>query len=127
MVRDRYKRQLARLGADTTVLDDTKDLLSPKMLTIGFARRFATYKRATLIFRNPDRLAAILNNPEMPIQLVFAGKAHQADTAGKELVKTIAKLMDDPRFKGKLVFIEDYNMRTRRNRRRKGWCPRRSS
>jgi len=114
VVRDRYKRQLARLGADTTVLDDTKDLLSPKMLTIGFARRFATYKRATLIFRNPDRLAAILNNPEMPIQLVFAGKAHQADTAGKELVKTIAKLMDDPRFKGKLVFIEDYNMNVAR-------------
>lgn len=114
LVRQRTCRQLARLGADSTVLDETENLLKPEVLTIGFARRFATYKRATLLFRDLDRLDALINNPQQPIQLVFAGKAHQADTAGKELVKTIARLMQDKRFKNKLVFIEDYNMNVAR-------------
>ncbi|MFA5161546.1 MAG: alpha-glucan family phosphorylase [Elusimicrobiales bacterium] len=114
VVRARYKKQLARQGADVTVLEQTDKLLDPKALTIGFARRFATYKRATLIFRDPDRLAAILNNPAMPVQLIFAGKAHQADTQGKEFVKHIVRLMADKRFAGKLIFVEDYNMNVAR-------------
>lgn len=108
--RGRYRRQLKRLGADVTILEEVDKMLDPKVLTIGFARRFATYKRATLLFRDVDRIARILNNPARPVQLVFAGKAHQADTEGKELVKFIAKLTNDERFKGKLIFIEDYNM-----------------
>ncbi|MDD2772588.1 MAG: alpha-glucan family phosphorylase [Elusimicrobiales bacterium] len=114
LIRGRYKRQLARQGADVTVLDEADRILDPKLLTIGFARRFATYKRATLLFRDLDRLAAIINNPAMPVQLVFAGKAHQADVHGKEFVKYIARLMSDPRFKGKLIFVEDYNMNVAR-------------
>lgn len=114
MARARYKRQLQRLGADVTVLEAVERMLDPKTLTIGFARRFATYKRANLIFRDLDRLARIVNNPQRPIQLVFGGKAHQADTLGKELVKFIARLMDDERFKGKLLFVEDYNMNVAR-------------
>ncbi|MFA6584163.1 MAG: alpha-glucan family phosphorylase [Elusimicrobiaceae bacterium] len=114
LVRQRYTRQLKRLGADVTVLEESSKILDPKVLTIGFARRFATYKRATLMFRDLDRLARVINNPERPIQLVFAGKAHQADTLGKELIKFIVKLMDDPRFKGKLLFLEDYNMNVAR-------------
>jgi starch phosphorylase len=114
LIRSRYKRQLARQGSDVTVLDEVANILDPNVLTIGFARRFATYKRATLLFRDLDRLAAIINNPKMPVQLVFAGKAHQADVHGKEFVKAIAKLMTDPRFKGKLIFVEDYNMNVAR-------------
>lgn len=114
LVRERVRRQLHRLGADHTVVDETSQMLDPNVLTIGFARRFATYKRANLIFRNLDRLAEILNNPKMPVQLVFAGKAHQADSFGKELVKSVARLMSDKRFKNRLVFVEDYNMNVAR-------------
>ncbi|MCX5782845.1 MAG: alpha-glucan family phosphorylase [Elusimicrobia bacterium] len=114
LVRSRMGRQLLRMGSDVTVLEEAKKILNPDVLTIGFARRFATYKRATLIFKNIDRLVEILNNPKMPVQLIFAGKAHQADVAGKELVKFIVRLMSDARFKNKLVFVEDYNMNVAR-------------
>jgi starch phosphorylase len=85
-------------------------LLEPDVLTIGFARRFATYKRATLIFSDPDRLAAILTNPEMPVQLIFAGKAHPADDAGKRLIQEIFWRSLDPRFEGRIAFAEDYDI-----------------
>jgi len=114
LVRARIKRQLARQGADVTVLNETAKLLDPKVLTIGFARRFATYKRATLIFRDIERLAAMIANAKMPLQIVFAGKAHQADSQGKELIKFILGLTDDERFRGKIVFVEDYNMNVAR-------------
>jgi len=83
----------------------------PDVLTIGFARRFATYKRATLLFSDLDRLAAIVNNPERPVQFIFAGKAHPADTAGQELIKQIIDISKQERFLGKIIFIPGYDIR----------------
>jgi len=80
------------------------------VLTLGFARRFATYKRATLLFRDMDRLARILTNPEHPVQLIFAGKAHPADEGGKKLIQDIYLKARDPRFGGRIAFVEDYEM-----------------
>lgn len=111
MTRTRIKRQLKRQGFDVMTVNKASHVLKPDVLTIGFARRFATYKRATLLFKDLDRLDKIINNPLRPIQFVFAGKAHPADTAGKEFIKTIYNLtQNDPRFKNKIVFVEDYNM-----------------
>ena len=84
--------------------------LQPEPLTIGFARRFATYKRATLMFSDPDRLARILTDPERPVQLIFAGKAHPADDGGKRLIQEIFWRSLDPRFQGRIAFAEDYDM-----------------
>ena len=84
--------------------------LQPEVLTIGFARRFATYKRATLIFSDPHRLARILTNPERPVQIIFAGKAHPADDGGKRLIQEIFWRSLDPRFGGRIAFAEDYDM-----------------
>ena len=84
--------------------------LQPAPLTIGFARRFATYKRATLLFSDPDRLARILTNPERPVQLIFAGKAHPADDGGKRFIQEIFWRALDPRFEGRIAFAEDYDM-----------------
>src|SRR5690606_39372393 len=84
--------------------------LNPDTLTIGFARRFATYKRANLLLRNLDALAEIVNNPRHPVQLIFAGKAHPHDRPGKEMLQQIARLMHDPRFAGRIVFVEDYDI-----------------
>jgi starch phosphorylase len=79
-------------------------------LTIGFARRFATYKRAGLLFSDPDRLARLLADADRPVQIVLAGKAHPADDGGKELIREIWKLTSDSRFEGRVVFLEDYQM-----------------
>jgi glycogen phosphorylase len=114
LIRKRFKRQLDRLGYDQTVLDDVDNMLDPNAFTIGFARRFASYKRAHLIFKNLDRLSEIMNNPNMPVQIIIAGKAHPVDNDGKELVKHIFRLMYDNRFKHRLVFLEDYNMNVAR-------------
>lgn len=109
-LRRRVLKQLTRHGATPTAKHGTDDLLNPNTLTIGFARRFATYKRATLIFADMDRLERILNNPERPVQLLFSGKAHPADKPGQELIKQIQQLSQNPRFKGKILFVEDYDM-----------------
>jgi len=85
-------------------------LLEPNALTIGFARRFATYKRANLIFRDLDRLRRLLTNPRRPVQIVFAGKAHPADNPGKELLQSVYQFTRDPAFEGRVAFIEDYDM-----------------
>jgi starch phosphorylase len=85
-------------------------VLNPDALTIGFARRFATYKRATLLFRDKERLARILNDPDRPLQLIFAGKAHPHDHPGKELIKEIVKTAELPEFRHSIVFLENYNM-----------------
>ncbi|HEU0115217.1 MAG TPA: alpha-glucan family phosphorylase, partial [Thermomicrobiales bacterium] len=82
----------------------------PSCLTVGFARRFATYKRATLIFHDVDRLARILNDPDRPVQLIFAGKAHPADEGGKRLIQEIYWRARDPRLCGRVIFAEDYDM-----------------
>lgn len=84
--------------------------LDPKALTLGFARRFATYKRANLLLSDMDRLARLVGDPERPVQLIFAGKAHPKDQAGKELARSIARLEADPRFAGRVVFVENYSM-----------------
>ena len=86
------------------------DTLRDDVLTIGFARRFATYKRAHLLFTNLDRLDAIINNPERPIQFIFAGKAHPADKAGQDLIKHIVEISKQPRFLGKIIFLSNYDM-----------------
>jgi starch phosphorylase len=85
-------------------------LLSEKALTVGFARRFATYKRAELLFRDPDRLRRILTAPKRPVQLLFAGKAHPADEPGKRMLQTVYGYAHDPSFEGRITFLEDYEM-----------------
>lgn len=109
-LRRRVRRQLDRQEASPTDVAESGGLFDPDALTIGFARRFATYKRATLIFRDLERLARLLGDPERPVQLVFAGKAHPADQAGQELIRSIQRLSADPRFHGKVLFVEDYDM-----------------
>ena len=89
-----------------TILENLRD----DVLTIGFARRFATYKRATLLFRDLDRLDKIVNNPAQPVQFIFAGKAHPADKAGQDLIKQIVDISKDPRFIGKIVFVPGYDI-----------------
>jgi starch phosphorylase len=109
-VRERVARQRKRHGESAASIAATKKLLSPTTLTLGFARRFATYKRATLLFRNPERLEKILNNPERPVQVIFAGKAHPADHPGQDLIRQVYDFARDPRFAGKIVLLEDYDI-----------------
>jgi starch phosphorylase len=109
-LRRRVRAQLVRQEASPTAKHDSEQLFDPECLTIGFARRFATYKRATLIFRDLERLERILADAERPVQLVFAGKAHPADQAGQALIERIDDLSRDPRFAGRVLFVEDYDM-----------------
>ena len=109
-VRRRISRQCRRRGESDEIVEATRNMLDPNVLTIGFARRFATYKRADLLLTDPDRIEAIVNNPEQPLQVIFAGKAHPADQPGKELIKRIANLRHDPRFAGRIAFVEDYDI-----------------
>ncbi|MDY6934125.1 MAG: alpha-glucan family phosphorylase [Spirochaetota bacterium] len=102
--------QLIKRETSKNDVEIADTILDPEALTIGFARRFATYKRATLIFRNMDRLEKLLLNRDRPIQFIFAGKAHPRDHAGKELIRHIIHLARDPRFRNKIVFIEDYDI-----------------
>jgi len=113
-VRARVRTQLARHGCSPDELRELDTLLNPDWLTIGFARRFATYKRADLLFRDFDRLRAILKNPKRPIQILFAGKAHPADKPGQELVRRIFEISRYSDLRGYIVFIENYNMRIAR-------------
>ncbi len=108
--RRRLKDQLHKVGATAKEIAVADEVLDPETLTIGFARRFATYKRGTLLLRDRERLARILNNQTRPVQIVFAGKAHPADLEGKELIRQIVQLSYEESFRHKLVFIEDYDM-----------------
>ncbi|HJX33704.1 MAG TPA: alpha-glucan family phosphorylase, partial [Desulfatiglandales bacterium] len=101
--------QLKSRGVDPSEIQGVGEVLTSDIMTIGFARRFATYKRATLLFRDPDRLDRILNNPSRPVQIVIAGKAHPQDNEGKEFIKTIIHLTRQERFRRRIVFLEDYN------------------
>ena len=94
-VRRRVSRQCRRRGESDAVVEAARNLLDPNVLTIGFARRFATYKRADLILTDLDRLYEMLNDPQRPVQFIFAGKAHPADEPGKQLIKKIANLRHD--------------------------------
>jgi len=100
--RDEWKEAVHMVGSGT--------LLDPKALTIGFARRFATYKRADLIFRDRERLRKLLTNPWRPVQIVFAGKAHPADDAGKAILQRVFSFSRDPEFEGRIAFLEDYDL-----------------
>lgn len=114
-VRDRAAGQWARHGISLTdIHTDTDMLLNPGYFTIGFARRFATYKRAVLVFKNMERLKKILNNPDMPMQIVFAGKAHPKDKPGQEFIKSVFDIAKLEGFKGKIFFVEDYDMNVAR-------------
>jgi glycogen phosphorylase len=112
--RRRLKEQLARRGANRTELSEATEALSPNVLTIGFARRFATYKRAALILRNPDRLRRLLLDTERPIQFIFAGKAHPKDVHGKELIKQLVHFARETSVRRRFVFLEDYDMNVAR-------------
>jgi starch phosphorylase len=109
-VRRRGARQRERRGESPEAVEEARQALSPEALTIGFARRFAVYKRSTLLLRSPERLARLLNNPVLPVQLIFAGKAHPHDEAGKRLLRDIARLVTEPSFAGRVVFVEDYDI-----------------
>jgi len=113
--RNRLKRQLKQVGATPKEIDLAAEVLDPEVLTIGFARRFATYKRGTLLLRDLNRLDRILNNPERPVQIIFAGKAHPHDTEGKELIRQIVQVSHQERFRHRIVFIEDYDMQVARH------------
>ncbi len=108
--RKRLNQQLKRRNASDAELQSIQDVLDPDALTIGFARRFATYKRGTLILRNKERLAKILNAPDRPVQIIFAGKAHPNDDAGKDLIRQIIALAREPQFRHRLLFLEDYDV-----------------
>ncbi len=109
LVRERVAAQLLRNGAQPSDVNAAATSLDPNALTIGFGRRFATYKRATLLFRNPERLKRILNDPERPVQFVFSGKAHPADEPGKAFIQQVYQYSRQPGFQGKIVFVEDYD------------------
>jgi len=110
VARDRLRRHLERRGAMPREISDAQSVLDPEVLTIGFARRFATYKRATLLFSDPARLSRILNNPERPVQIIFAGKAHPHDNPGKELIRQIVHYARQPEFRRRVLFLEDYDL-----------------
>lgn len=107
-------RAAKRRGASAEEISNCQEMLDPHALTIGFARRFATYKRATLIFQDIERIYKLIGDTNRPVQFIFAGKAHPQDKPGKELIRTIVHEMRDPKLRGKVVFIEDYDMRIAR-------------
>jgi starch phosphorylase len=114
-VRRRAARQCERRGEPPDAVEEARHSLSPGALTIGFGRRFATYKRASLILDDIDRLARLVNDPLRPVQLVFAGKAHPRDEPGKQVLREVARLTRDPRFAGRVVFVEDYDINVGRH------------
>ena len=109
-VRRRVSRQCRRRGESDEAVEQARNILDPNVLTLGFGRRFATYKRAALILTDLDRAAAMVGDPERPLQIIFAGKAHPADEPGKQLIQKIANLRHDPRFAGRITFVEDYDI-----------------
>lgn len=107
--RDFKEKWIKNQGDPSTVMKIV-DKFNPNTLIIGFARRFATYKRAYLLFTDLDRLSKIVNNEQFPVQFIFSGKAHPADGAGQGLIKRIVEISRMPQFQGKIIFLEDYNM-----------------
>ena len=114
-VRRRAVAQADHRGESRETLQRLERVLSPDALTIGFARRFATYKRANLILTDIERLASMVNDPNRPVQFVFAGKAHPLDEPGKRVLQQIAEMMRDPKFRDKFVFVEDYDINVGRH------------
>jgi glycogen phosphorylase len=112
--RGRLLRQFARHGASPVVLESVERVLDPEVLTIGFARRFATYKRAALLFSDEERLARLLWDEHRPVQVIFAGKAHPADRPGQRVIRDIFERTQAPRLAGRAFILEDYDMRIAR-------------
>ena len=109
-VREDARRRFADQLKEAAQVVGAGTLLDPMAFTIGFARRFATYKRANLIFRDIDRLRRLLVDPWRPVQIIFAGKAHPADNPGKEVLQSVYRFTRDPAFEGRVAFLEDYDM-----------------
>jgi starch phosphorylase len=108
--RERLSRQLAASGASPEEVDDVKRLFDPNTLTLGFARRFATYKRPNLLLHDPERLLRLITNPERPVQLIIAGKAHPADQAGQALIQEWTHFIRRPEARPHAIFLSDYDM-----------------
>ena len=113
-VRNRLAAALKRQGAGAGTVRAADEVLDPTALTIGFSRRFATYKRAGLLFMQPERLVRLLTDPERPVQIIFAGKAHPQDGPAKEIIKSVVHFAQDPRVRHRLVFLEDYDINVAR-------------
>ena len=114
-MRKRVREQRLRVGETPERLRDASRLLDPSILTIGFARRFAPYKRATLLFRDLERLKKILHHPTRPVQFIFAGKAHPQDEEGKRILQQVYQHSMDPAFSDRIVFVEDYDANVARH------------
>ncbi|MGH6827898.1 MAG: alpha-glucan family phosphorylase, partial [Rhizomicrobium sp.] len=110
IARERLKAQLRERGFDANTVERTEGVLDPNILTLGFARRFTEYKRPNLLLRNMDRLEGLMADRRRPIQIVVAGKAHPADTKGKEMVAAWVALASQPRYRSRIVFLEDYDI-----------------
>jgi starch phosphorylase len=114
-VRNRLRKQYEQKGRSDLDIRRTQSVLDPNILTIGFARRFATYKRASLFMRDVERLLRLINDPERPVQIVIAGKAHPRDNGGKELIQQIVKFAQREEVRNRIVFIEDYDIAVARH------------
>ena len=114
IVKENVTNRLRRSKVSYEEINEITSKLNPNALTIGFARRFATYKRATLIFRDIERITQILNNNDKPVQIIFAGKAHPADKEGQDLIKYINEISMKPQFKGKIFVLEGYDIHVAR-------------
>lgn len=114
-VRRRVSRQCRRRGESDAIIEAARNVLDPQALTIGFGRRFATYKRANLVFNELGRIGDLLTSTDRPVQLIYAGKAHPKDEPGKRFIQEIANLRHDPLFAGRVAFIEDYDINVGRH------------
>ncbi len=112
--RKRLKQQLIRRGASQIKIQQSEQVLNPQILTIGFARRFSTYKRGNLIFSDIERLEKIINNEKYPVQLIISGKAHPLDNPGKEIIKQIIDYTSHEKFRNRIIFLEDYDINVAR-------------
>lgn len=113
-IRNQFRDTWLKNQGDPSRVVSLMDKINPNALLIGFARRFATYKRAHLLFTDLDRLSKIVNNPDYPVQFLFAGKAHPHDGAGQGLIKKIVEISQRPEFLGKIIFLENYDMKLAR-------------
>ncbi len=109
-MRERIRRQRMRNGETPDEVRHVNRILNTDVLTIGFARRFATYKRGALLFSDPERLRRLVTNREHPVQFIFAGKAHPADEEGKKIIQEVYRYSRDPQFEGRIIFVEDYDI-----------------
>lgn len=109
-IKSRLKNAMVKRLENPRIMMEAEEKFRGDILTIGFARRFATYKRAYLLFRDPERLAAIVNHPERPVQFIFAGKAHPRDKAGQDLIRMVVEMSKKPEFIGRIIFLQNYDI-----------------